>query len=429
MALARIQTLAIQAQGVVPGHISAQLQGGLPETRVLGHPSQASFRDRLRAAIKGAGYRYPSVRVTLDLESTGQWDDAHLLPCALAILQASDQVRMDDTAGHLWLGRLRLDGSLDHGQEPWLSAQASYETLVCGSSGRSCIRHLSNIKPTAGQLKPHTPECLMMPPGQPTQLAQWLLAGGLSAFVYGEPGVGKSKATQAIHAHWPDSPTQRMHRMARWYRRRRALPAMRASLPARATPAQMKHWFEVYQGQAVVIDDLPLHSQALRDGLNQMLDEHRQTAVLASGNPCACGWLGSLRKACRCNASQQAKWARALSAPLMDRFDVLWRFDYTDCAPQPIDLSDTRQAQTRQYQRQGCLNGQRTLSSLDQIPGLGSSLTRQLRIQAQGLGLSGRAQLSVASLAQTLADLAGRDSIRQDDLTLALGLRASPTDS
>lgn len=427
MALARVQTLCAHDDGVVTGQISAQLQGGLPETRVLGHPSQGAFRDRLRAAIKGAGYRYPSVRLTLDLESSGVWDEHHLLPCALAILLASDQLPIGQVANLRWLGRLRLDGSLARTEEPWLTAQQTYPDLITGANGQTTLDHLSRIHKRHHPQPQATTHSLHLPPGPPSELARWILAGGLSAFVFGEPGVGKSQALKAIHRHWPDNPTQRMHRLARWYRRRRALPALRACLPARATPAQLRHWFAIYHGQAVLMDDLPLHSNALREGLNQIMDEQNSTALLASGNPCACGWRGSARNTCRCNAGQLARFSRNLPAPLMDRFDVLWRYDYTDQAPQPLDLDDVHQAQHRQIQRQGCLNAQRIVHSLEDFPHLGPALTRKLRVHAQGLGLSGRAQLRIATLAQTLADLAGRDQIRDDDLTLAIGLRASPT--
>ena len=54
------------------------------------------------------------------------------------------------------------------------------------------------------------------------------------------------------------------------------------------------------------------------------------------------------------------------------------------------------------------------------------ALTRLLRLQASALGLSGRAQLSVAKVARTLADLRQADTIREDDLMQSLALRASP---
>lgn len=428
MALARIQTLAIDSAGFVSGQITAQLQGGLPDTRVLSCPDQGAFRDRLRAAIKGAGYRYPASRTTLALEGPGEWSVQHLLPAALAILVASDQLSPDSIANHRWVGELNLDGSLADTTDPWLSAHCIDGQLVTGRRGRRWIAHLANPKPIEDtQREPPAPQ-LLLPAGGPARLAQWILAGGHSAFVFGEPGVGKTKALHRIHKHWPSDKMARSHRLARWYRRRRAITALRPNLPARASARQLGHWFEVYRAHAVLIDDLPLQGSALRDALNQTLDQHPDTALLASGNPCACGWLGSLRRACRCNQGQIQRWERALPPPLLDRFDLLWRYEYTDEAPSPVDLVPVSQAQGRQRARQGCLNGQLSPDSLDQIPGLGTAAQRQLRIQAQGLGLSGRAQLRSALVARTLADLRGNDAIRGDDITLAVGLRANPTE-
>ena len=425
MSLARVASLCIQPSGFAPARVTAQIQGGLPETRVLGHPQQAAFRDRLRAAIKGAGYKYPACRVTLDLESTtGCWDSEHLLPAALAILKATDQTRDPCIEQHRWLGQLTLDGKIEPSPAPWSAACGLYPNLLIGGQ----VTHLRRLE--AIQARPIVPvsQPLTLPPGAPTELARWVLGGGLSAFVYGEPGVGKSRALCAIQSHWPNQARLRSHQLARWYRRRQALPAMRHTIPARATPAQLKHWFAVYQGSAVHMDDLPLHSPATRDSLNQLLDEHRDTALLASGNPCPCGWHGSQRKACRCDVGQRKRWQRCLPMPLLDRFAVLWRFDYTDQPPAAVDMTPIEQAQQIQTHRQGCLNGQLKVESLDQIPGLGPSMTRSLRLQAQALELSGRAQLCVAKVARTVADLEGRRAIRQDDLACALALRASPNE-
>lgn len=428
MALARVQTLAIHATGFVSGQISAQLQGGLPDTRVLGCPDHGAFRDRLRAAIKGAGYRYPASRTTLALEGGGEWHSQHLLPAALAILVASDQISMDQVHPYRWLGELNLDGSLADTPDPWLSAHCIDASLVTGRRGQRWVSHLTQGKPIDSTPAAASSGQLILPAGAPSDLAQWILAGGHSAFVFGEPGVGKSKALHRIHKHWPSDPSARSHRLARWYRRRRAIPALRAALPARASARQLQHWFEVYQGHAILIDDLPLQGPGLRDALNQTLDQHSDTALLASGNPCACGWLGSLRRACRCNQGQIQRWQRALPPPLLDRFDLLWRYDYTDATPQPVELGTVELAQSAQRTRQGCLNGQLRPEALEHIPGLVPAMQRQLRLQAQGLGLSGRAQLRAALLARTLADLRGAESIRSDDITLAIGLRANPTE-
>lgn len=425
MSLARVGSLCIQPNGFGHAVVTAQIQGGLPETRLLGHTGSAQFRDRLRAAIKGAGFKYPASRVTLDLESQGgEWDAEHLLPAALAILKATDQTRDPAIEQHRWLGRLSLDGKIEPCGSPWDTAGQAFPDLVLGGA----VTHLRRLTPKVARTASIPEPSLRIPPGAPSELARWVLAGGLSAFVYGEPGVGKSRALRAIHRHWPGQPGGRCHQLARWYRRRRALPAMRATVPARATPAQLKHWFDVYQGSAVHMDDLPLHSQSTRDGLNQLMDEHPKTALLASANPCPCGWHGSARRACRCDSGQRKRWNRYLPVPLLDRFDVLWRFDYTEQPPVAMSMAQVTQAQQRQYARQGCLNGQLALSSLDQIPGLNPGLVRALRLQAGGLELSGRAQLNVARVALTLADLEGRDRIRQDDLTCALGLRASPNE-
>ena len=427
MSLGRIDTLGAGPQGFVATRVSAQIQGGLPETRILGCPKQGALRDRLRSAIKGAGFKYPSCRVTLDLEAPDcPWEEEHLLPAALAILIATGQARASSLEPYRWLGRLRLDGGIEQAQTPWSRLTELGDDTVVGNNGRLSIQHLRDLTPKTRETSTPPESVLLLPAGAISEMAQWVLAGAHSLFAYGEPGAGKSRTLLQMHKHWPDSAQAHCHRWARWHRRRKALPKLRRSLPARSTPAQLTHWCEIYQGHAITIDDLPLHSSGLKDRLTQRMDEDPSTAIMASANPCACGWLGSDRKACRCDQTQRQRWQRLLPNPLLDRFDVLWRFEYTDQAPAPCSLDPITQAQRIQRERQGCLNGQIPAQQLSHIPGLSPALTRLLRLQASALGLSGRAQLSVAKVARTLADLRQADTLREDDLMQSLALRASP---
>ena len=106
MSLGRIDTLGAGPQGFVATRVNAQIQGGLPETRILGCPHQGALRDRLRSAIKGAGFKYPSCRVTLTLRRRIAPGKEHLLPAALAILIATGQARASTLEPYRWLGTI-----------------------------------------------------------------------------------------------------------------------------------------------------------------------------------------------------------------------------------------------------------------------------------------------------------------------------------
>lgn len=67
-----------------------------------------------------------------------------------------------------------------------------------------------------------------------------------------------------------------------------------------------------------------------------------------------------------------------------------------------------------------------TLATLADVPGMQTAEIDQLRAAAAQLSLTGRAQLAIAKVARTLADLEQRSLIQSSDIAHAIGLRASP---
>ena len=95
--------------------VEADVSGGLPAFSIVGLPDSAvrESADRVRAAIKNLGFKFPDRRITVnlapaDVRKTGPVYD---LPLLLALLTASGQIEevSSDTA---FLGELALDGTL-----------------------------------------------------------------------------------------------------------------------------------------------------------------------------------------------------------------------------------------------------------------------------------------------------------------------------
>ncbi|MEC0169854.1 YifB family Mg chelatase-like AAA ATPase [Paenibacillus graminis] len=102
-------------EGVMIG-VEIDLANGLPQTSIIGLPDSAIREavERVRAAVKNCGYRYPQQRVTInlapaDLRKEGSAFD---LAIALGILTTSGQLVMPDAENLLLIGELALDGSL-----------------------------------------------------------------------------------------------------------------------------------------------------------------------------------------------------------------------------------------------------------------------------------------------------------------------------
>ncbi len=102
-------------EGVIIG-VEIDLANGLPQTNIIGLPDSAIREavERVRAAVKNCGYRYPQQRVTInlapaDLRKEGSAFD---LAIALGILTTSAQLVMPAAEKMLLIGELALDGSL-----------------------------------------------------------------------------------------------------------------------------------------------------------------------------------------------------------------------------------------------------------------------------------------------------------------------------
>ncbi|WP_342435967.1 ATP-binding protein [Paenibacillus sp. FSL L8-0436] len=102
-------------EGVMIG-VEIDLANGLPQTNIIGLPDSAIREavERVRAAVKNCGYRYPQQRVTVnlapaDLRKEGSAFD---LAIALGILTTSGQLVMPEAEKLLLIGELALDGSL-----------------------------------------------------------------------------------------------------------------------------------------------------------------------------------------------------------------------------------------------------------------------------------------------------------------------------
>ncbi|MEN9235934.1 MAG: magnesium chelatase domain-containing protein, partial [Gloeomargarita sp. GMQP_bins_25] len=112
----RVWSAALLGIEAIRVGVEVDIAPGLPGLVVVGLPDSAvqEARERVRVALKNAGFTVPQRKVVVnltpaDLRKEGPAFD---LPMAIAILLASGQVQVDDTHTTLFLGELSLDGSL-----------------------------------------------------------------------------------------------------------------------------------------------------------------------------------------------------------------------------------------------------------------------------------------------------------------------------
>jgi magnesium chelatase family protein len=114
MPLAKIASVAPVGVDAVPVEVEVDVSGGLPSIVTVGLPDAAvkESRDRVKAALTNAGYRFPNRRITINLAPADirKEGPAYDLPIALGLLVASEQITGEFADEFVVLGELALDG-------------------------------------------------------------------------------------------------------------------------------------------------------------------------------------------------------------------------------------------------------------------------------------------------------------------------------
>ena len=116
--LARVRSGALRGIDALVVEVEVDVASGLPHTTTVGLPDGAvrESTDRIRAALRNAGFDYPQKRITVNLAPAGvRKEGPHYdLPIALGILAADGKTPLPDLAGWCVLGEVGLDGRV-HG--------------------------------------------------------------------------------------------------------------------------------------------------------------------------------------------------------------------------------------------------------------------------------------------------------------------------
>jgi magnesium chelatase family protein len=192
---------------------------------------------------------------------------------------------------------------------------------------------------------------------------------------------------------------------------------------------------------ALFLDELPEFPVCVLESLRQPLEERVVRVSRAAGtltfpadfilvacaNPCPCGRNAS---ACRCSDAQRARYARRLSAPLLDRFDLRLEIEAVDTEPgEPSADVAARVAAAVERQRARLAgtpwrrNAHIPAGALERLVPL-SPEARAVWLEYCDLHqLTGRGAARVRRVARTIADLADQPEITDADLVEAVHLR------
>jgi magnesium chelatase family protein len=159
--------------------------------------------------------------------------------------------------------------------------------------------------------------------------------------------------------------------------------------------------------------------------------------LMAATNPCPCG-AGGPRHACRCTDAARARYARRLSGPLLDRFDLRVIVGKPDVGEllggDPGESSAcvaerVARVRARARERGVACNAQLPAWRLDEVAPLSGGAAALLEHKLRAGQLSARGLHRVRRVARTLADLADAGCIvDEEQVCLALELRTEQVD-
>ena len=467
---------------------------GLPDTAVQ------ESKERVRSAIKNSGYQYPTTRVTINLAPADikKEGPSYDLPIAVGILTASEQVNAD-LKDSLFVGELALNGSLRHtnGMLPVAiyAKSKGYKKLYIpkvNEKEASLVEGIDVI-PVSNLLEliDHLNKIKIIEPAKVRDVNDFIenvdftvdmafvkgqehvkraieiaASGGHNVLMSGPPGTGKTLIARTVPTILPRMTKEEALEVTKIYSIAGLLPHDKplisarpfrtphhsASAPSLVGGGQFPKPGEISLAHRGILflDELPEFPRTVLENLRQPLEDGIITigraqgtltfpakfSLIASMNPCPCGYSTDPDRDCSCSPTQIIKYQKKISGPLIDRIDLhievprikFEKLSEDDPAESSKSIRErvekAREVQQERFKGKKIIsNSEMSSQDVKEFCKINNQTVDILRTAVSQFQLSARSYYKILKLARTIADLEEKEIIESAHVAEALQYR------